>query len=319
MVNREQERPKLILIRNRLIRDRERMTEPWRLAIFQLREQLREECLNHKAGKRRFQQGRLIENFVGEIKPNTAIQVSVMSYWLFCGSPWQDELGYNEARQQHHAELKALGLRPGFHPDHSVDVGSELLFRLSSLASWIEAHEGWIIWKGLNQRAAWDSSDPIARRQALDAAIISKMPTIMSGISDWGIGRMIETFCVWNPLQWKKVLKSAAHLAEKRESCPDEDDAWVWWRYPIFRRYRWSSAEVYRAALEKFGERAATSNEAAFQAKWVRRGLRFTGKKRRKRQPPLWEFVINEEVPTNIHEGYSMLTWMPHEKSRAKA
>ena len=129
-----------------------------------------------------------------------------MSYWLFCGSPWQDQLGYDQARQQHQAELKALGFPPRFQPlGNNVEIANDLIFRLDSLASWIEAHESWIVWTALNsRRAAWDRNDPIARRQGLDAGIIAKMPTITTGISDWGIARLIESFAIWHPSQWTK-------------------------------------------------------------------------------------------------------------------
>jgi hypothetical protein len=77
-----------------LTKERERITKPWRLAIFKLRGQLAEECLSYPAECRRFQKRRLIENLIGEIGPESA----TMSYWLFCGSPWQEQLGYNDAR-----------------------------------------------------------------------------------------------------------------------------------------------------------------------------------------------------------------------------
>jgi hypothetical protein len=131
--------------------ERERITEPWRLAIFRLREQLADDCLNHVADRRRLQNRRLIENLYAEFGPSPKLpECDMMAYWLFCGSPWQDQLGYNDARQQHYAELKAFGLSSEFQPSMpqtKTQVAAfviELLFRLESLASWIEAQESWI-------------------------------------------------------------------------------------------------------------------------------------------------------------------------------
>jgi len=119
--------------RRRLIDVWERITEPWRQAIFKLRNQLADECLSQKAECRRLKQRRLIENFI-EIGPATvAPRNSMMSYWLFCGSPWQDQLGYNGARQQHYAELKSLGFSRHFQPN-TRDFVDEFIFRLDSLA-----------------------------------------------------------------------------------------------------------------------------------------------------------------------------------------
>jgi hypothetical protein len=75
---------------------------------------------------------------------------AMMAYWLFCGSPWQDQLGYNEARQQHYAELTAVKLPLEFQPRNFKTRAEadatfiELLFRPDSLASWIEAQESWV-------------------------------------------------------------------------------------------------------------------------------------------------------------------------------
>jgi hypothetical protein len=82
-----------------------------------------------------------------------------------------------------------------------------------------------------------------------------------------------------------------------------------------FSRHHWSAAEVRRAAIEKFGATDHLLNEAAFQASWVRRGLRFTGMKTLRKRPPLWDFVINEPVPRNVSLMLPLLHWIPYEKS----
>jgi len=244
-----------------LAHERERITEPWRVAIFTLREQLADDCLNHVADRRCLQNRRLIENLYAEFGPSPRLpECDMMAYWLFCGSPWQDQLSYNDARQQHYAELRALGLSPEFH--HSMrqtktQVAAfviELLFRLDSLASWIEAQESWIFWRKFRTKpAAWDRHDEGARRQTIYASLIAALPTVFDGISDRFIAEVIDDFRRWTKPQWVKILKMAARIAERGERPVTELDTWVWWRYPIFSRYHWSAGEVCRAAREKFG------------------------------------------------------------------
>jgi len=293
--------------------------EPWRRAISKLREQLEEQCLIRRAELRRFQRQRLVENLfveIGKSRDSKATDI-VMSYWLFCGSPWQNQLGYNHAQDQHFAELRELGWQPQFRPGRDFDAtANELSWRLDSLASWIEAEEGLILWRALyNNPAAWDVDDPVARRQALDAELIAKLPTLTKQVSDWASARLIESLGQWTRPQWTKVLKAATNSAGQPEKHLTELESWVWWRYPIFSRYHWSAAEAFRAALEKFGEIPELKNEAAFQSTWVRRGLRFTGSRKARRRPPFWKFVINEDVPKDANLGRSMVIWIPYEKS----
>jgi hypothetical protein len=313
--------PRKLERRSRLIDVRERITEPWREAIFKLRNQLADECLCQKAERRRFQQGRLIENFIAAIGPATvAPKNSVMSYWLFCGSPWQDQLGYDEAREQHYAELEAFGFSPQFQPN-TRDFVDELIFRLTSLTSWIEAHESWIVWRALNnQPAAWDIDDPIARKRAMHAGLLAMLRTGTEYMSDWAIARIVEAFATWSDSQWAKVLQTAGRILAQRHE-PTQLETWVWWRYPIFSRYHWSAAEVCRAAQQKFRERPDVLNQAAFQSAWVRRGLRFTGKRTKRQHPPLWQFVIKEQVPRNVSLSCPMLGWWrtSYEKSPSRS
>jgi hypothetical protein len=301
-----------------LVRERERITKPWRFAIFKLRAQLKEERLGKPPEKRHFQNRRLIQNLFAEFGSSaTAAKSALSSYWLFCGSPWQHQLGYDEARQQHYRELKARGFSPKFTPEgDSEGVVSEFLFRLDSLGSWIEAQESWIFWRqSSSEPEAWNRADPKARRQGMHAAILSRLPSITNELSDWALANIVQDLRTWSDPEWVKILKDAARIAERAQGRL-ELETWVWWRYPIFSRYRWSTAEVCRAAREKFGEIHHVNYEAAFQLFWVRRGLRFTGRRtRRQRRPPLWDFVISEEVPKNVSLKYSLLSWIPYGKS----
>lgn len=299
------------------------MTEPWRLAISKLRQQLEEECLIHSPERRRFQNRRLIRNFNAELQP-PRVESAELSYWLFCGCPLQDKFGYKDACQQHYAELKVFGLSPEFHlsmdqlKHNPASIAKELTFRLDSLACWIEAHESWITWRMLSsQPAMWDRNDPNARRQEIVASIIARLPT--QAPPTWAITAIVESSQRWKGLQWLKVLKAAVRIAGQPEKLPTELEEWVWWRYPIFSRYRWSTTEIWRAARKKFGESDNVTNEAAFQSAWVRRGLRFTGRKTRRRLPPLWDFVIDEPVPRNVSFDYPIVALIPYEKSPSRS
>ena len=303
----------------------ERLTEYWRLAIFKLRDQLYDDCLNNPPERRHLQNRRLITNLHAEFESRAhKAESAVLAYCLFCSSPWQPEPGYTEALRQHHAELKAIGISPELgHPQFKTKPKSaaftiELLFRLDSLASWIEAQEAWILWRALTERpAAWDRQDSRARMQAMDATLVARLPETVGTVSDSFICELIKSFRTWSKPQWVKTLEMAARIAERGDSPISELDRWVWWRYPVFMRYHWSASEVCRAAQTKFGPTNLLRDTAAFQAAWVRRGIRFRGKKTTRGELPLWDFVINEEVPKNIPRQCPML--IPYENSSARA
>ena len=70
----------------------------------------------------------------------------------------------------------------------------------------------------------------------------------------------------WTPEQWKNILKQAAGFSKKELLVCTEVEEWVWWCYPVFRRY------------------------------WMTRGLRFTGSKH-KGKPPLEGFALRVALP----------------------
>jgi hypothetical protein len=299
----------------------EPIIEPWRLAIFKLRDQLTRHCLRQPPERRRFQNRRLFKNFNVAYGSSPHRDKSVLlSYWWFSGYPCENEVPYKEARQQHYAELKARGFPKEFDPpgapaeNRNDPIVKEFAFRLDSLASWIEAQESWIFWRGLNERPGeWKRGDAKARQQAADATFLRRLPKTVNELPDRMIMDFVKDFRKWSSSDWAKILKAAAR--DPRDT--NEDDLrlekWVWWRYPIFSRYRWSTAEVCRAAKEKFGKIHHVDHEAAFQLFWVRRGLRFTGKRRRTRQrPPLWDFVISQQVPVNVSLRLPMLIRIPY-------
>src|SRR5262245_31682084 len=103
------------------------MARPWRDAIGKLRHQLGGTCLIDNAARRRFQNGQLIDNLFEQFqtiaaerryrdKVVTALVTGYKAYSLFCGSPWQENLGYNEARKQHLAELDVFRLPAELKP-----------------------------------------------------------------------------------------------------------------------------------------------------------------------------------------------------------
>ena len=299
----------------RLAKEFESIIKPWWLAICNLRTELGKLCLKQPPERRRFQNRRLIKTLCAEFRSSPKARKSaLMSYWLFCGSPFEDRLPYKEARQQHYAELKARGLSKQFGPTklqrkrNTVAIAKEFMFRLDSLASWIEAQESWIFWRGLQRvPSAWNRHDPKARQRALEANIIRQMRTITNELPDWIISDFVKGFRRWNSSDWAKILKASARSAEGEQEDDLKLEAWVWWRYPIFSRYRWSTSEVCRAAREKLGNIHHVNHEAAFQSFWVRRGLRFTGKRRRRERPPLWNFVISRQAPRNVSLRYPLL------------
>jgi len=94
----KQHRRNLTRTRSQVFADFQETVKWWWFAIVKLRHQLMDECRNRKAAARRFQQQRLLENLNGEIEKTNLIRTWIRLYWLFCGSPLQDKLGYNEAR-----------------------------------------------------------------------------------------------------------------------------------------------------------------------------------------------------------------------------
>jgi hypothetical protein len=104
----------------------------------------------------------------------------------------------------------------------------------------------------------------------------------------------------WTDYQWKDILEQAAGLTEKRYDCT-ELERWVWWCYPVFRRYRWNAREVLECCCRRFHEDRTgllDKGEADFRRYWMTRGLLFRGKKQKKdRTPPLAEFVEHVVLP----------------------
>jgi hypothetical protein len=323
---------------------RDRAGEFWQRALSDLRAQLTEHCLNFKGTKLRFQQGRLIRNLHKVINERGDGGLSRLAdcYWFVTASPWATRLGYDDARRLHLEEMQALGFAPLLSKERTAQ---ELDPRLQSVASWLEAHESFIIWQMLNHnRASWDADDYGARKRAATAGLLADLPARWSSFSgrssEYPIWRVVTTFLAtercdvgkdgsanfvpWPKKQWKIVLQQATKLAGKTSTDCSLLEKWVWWLYPIFYRYRWSAREVCDLAATKFPNFKEKSQES-FQQYWIRRGLRFIGKKRKytragkREKPPLTEFVETAQVPEKV--GFDYPTWasIPYENSPTSA
>jgi hypothetical protein len=104
----------------------------------------------------------------------------------------------------------------------------------------------------------------------------------------------------WTPGQWKNILRQAAGLSEKSFDCT-ELEKWVWWCYPVFRRYGWNAREVLECCCKRFDEDRTgllDKDEGHFRRYWMTRGLRYSGSKQKlDRTPPLAEFVSRVGLP----------------------
>jgi hypothetical protein len=122
----------------------------WWEALHDLRNELFAQCLNAKADKLRFQNGRLLRNVltrIDAVERPRQVETMWLCYWLMVRPDMP--LGYDEPRRLHLEERNALGITPATrtHPIREKDVypmtlERELLscvFLLESIASWIEA------------------------------------------------------------------------------------------------------------------------------------------------------------------------------------
>jgi hypothetical protein len=223
--------------------------------------------------------------------------------------------GYEEMRRLHGEEMAARGLRSAVEFCSSVvESLDELLLRVRSIASWMEAHEAfslWLVFKEL--RGAW-RGDISARARTLQALYLSQLPQkFLIDTKHRGRELLTARFSEgvrigtdygnrpWTEGQWRNILRQAAGLVGKRYGCT-ELELWVWWAYPVFRRYGWNTRQVLGVASERGmdfeKEKAGIDQLMVFQKYWIRRGLRFAGgKQRQDSAPPLWEFVKQVVLP----------------------
>lgn len=190
----------------------------------------------------------------------------------------------------------------------------ELYFRSSSIASWMEAQESFSSWLGFKDlRQAW-RGDIDERARAIQALYLSQLSQRLLTKTEHRSRELITARFPegvrigtnydnrpWNEGQWRSILERAARLTDKRYDCT-ELERWVWWCYPVFRRYRWNTREVLNAASEREidfeKEKSGIDKLITFQKYWIRRGLRFVGRKQKQnRTPPLEELVRHVVLP----------------------
>jgi hypothetical protein len=175
-----------------------------------------------------------------------------------------------------------------------VRFEGELLFRLFSIASWMEAQESFSLWLAMRFcRAAWNSEDEDERARSITACILAR-PKLASVSQGLGLTRNKD---LWASKQWKNILKHAATLATKPDDCA-QLEKWVWWCFPVFQRLKWNARQVIDAAVKRgiTFENEKLYELKKFQKYWIRRGLRFAGGKQ-KRVPLLAEFIQNISLP----------------------
>jgi hypothetical protein len=282
-------------------------------AIHELRIELTDHCLSAKEDQLRFQNGRLFTKVIAGIERlgrRDVIETMAFCYALATATNRWLDLGYDEPRRMHREEMAALKAIPAAQEDgrskeKRLAVRDEfvpMLFLLESIASWIEAQEAFNTWFAFNRnRKAWRGKDPEARRLALEAGIIARLPDFsiekevagkykVQHLSIWLGGK-------WNDSQWTRILEQAARLAEKGEKAFTPMEYWVWWCYPVFSRWGWNTREVREAAAQRGFREAEEMAEEKFRRYWMTRGLRLGGKRTSRTSPPLAEFVRHVSLP----------------------
>ncbi len=313
----------------------------WWDAINDLRGQLETECLTSEPDKLRFQNGRLIENLTQRIElagKNRLIDTMSLCYSLVTDRSLQ--LGYDEPRRLHFEEINALCAIPATErlawvlPEHERSKLGDcvsFLFLLDSIASWIEAQESLSMWIAFKlNRAAWQGDDPDARACAIQAEMLAKFPARIIESDGWkgrklrgahvweGWGLAVDSQGVpWNRRHWSNILEKAARLAEKGEKDCTALERWVWWCYPIFRRYAWRAEEVRKSAVARGFAEAEKATEANFRRNWITDGLRFVGNREKRNKAPLAEFVRHVAVP-NHRNSRGLPVWGNATKLRKK-
>jgi hypothetical protein len=287
--------------------------EVWWEALCDFRNELHEHVEEAKKDQRRFQTGRLFRSLIKRIKAEATgkDQWVAMLYCYHFVTGISRHLGYDEARRLHGEEMAAKGLSsPRSFCSRPVSDLDELTFRVSSMASWMEAQESlslWLVFKDL--RPAWRGNRD-ERARVIQACYLSKLPqkfltkTKRRGREvigahlrpELGIGTNYDDKW-WNDRQWANILEQAARLTDKRYDCT-ELEKWLWWCYPVFKRNRWNTREVVEAALRRFNEPDSIPEPKELRRHLMSIGLRIAGRKQKQdRTPLLAQFVENVVLP----------------------
>jgi hypothetical protein len=297
----------------------------WLEALCDFEKELHEHVEEAEKDQFRFQDRRLFKSLIKNIKAKATgrEEWSALFYCYRFMTDTSRHLGYDEARRLHGEEMAARTL---YSPRSFCSVlpkrfsqapgrfRDELLFRAHSIAAWMEAQESFSLWLVFKEvRRAWRGNMD-ERAHAIQALYLSQLPQrlltetkhkgrIRVGAHlrpELGVGTNYDNR-PWTDAQWKNILEQATGLTGKKYNCT-ELERWVWWCYPVFRRYRWSTREVLNAASEREidfeREKTGIDKLITFQKYWIRRGLRFVGgKQKQNRPPPLAEFVRHVVLP----------------------
>jgi hypothetical protein len=323
--------------------------EIWRNALDDLRRQHSDQCRTSKPDKLRFQDGRLTDNLWERVKTAAGedqlqrVVWMLRCYWFITTF----RLGYDEPRRLHCEEMKAVGQQDSPRSfclslarrlaKNPLATVKELWFRVNSIASWMEAQESFSMWLAFkDNRAFWQASDLGAMKRAFQAWILATGMTHLGvyeyefkgrrvrGMRLWeGLGVGTDDKGVpWSPRQWANILKQAARVAEKGSNNCTPLEQWVWWCYPVFHRYGWGAREVRDAAsFRRFTDedslKVIKKPEVRFRRYWMTRGLRFAGRKTKRRSPPLAEFVRDIAVPS-LDNMRGVVGWFPLRKKNQR-
>jgi hypothetical protein len=281
--------------------------EVWLGALRNFEEELHEELEIPGSDRLRFQNGRMYGALV------RGIQAVASGKWelgvMFdCYEYMAVRLlhsGYGEVRRLHGEEMKWRGMAsarefcrwmPGRMAEKPEEIFlEELRSRVRSLCSWVECQTGftwWLVFRDF--RRGWRGTGE-DRARAVAALYLSRRSFGARVIQGYG-GKP------WTERQWCNILEQAVKLVGKKYECK-ELEKWVWWCYPVFRRYRWNVREVLESASRRgidFGETRLAELEK-FQKYWIRVGLRFMGGRHPKnRTPPLRDFVEGMVLPDPV-------------------
>jgi hypothetical protein len=267
--------------------------EVWLEGLYDFENELHEHV--EKAGKDQlhFQDGRLFRCLTKHIKAKARGKdewFALFDCYRFMTDP-SPHPGYEEARRLHGEEMEARRLFSACEfcrllPGHfTVALArDELHSRARSIAFWMEAQGAFSLWLVFrNLRSAWHG-DMGERMRAIQAAYLSKLP---QGCLVKTTRRGREVFSVhfpegvrigtdhdntpWNKGQWQNILKQAARLTEKRYDCT-ELEKWVWWCYPVFKRFGWNTREVQEAAIQRGFTEVSDMYEANFRRRLMSMG-----------------------------------------------
>jgi hypothetical protein len=197
------------------------------------------------------------------------------------------------------------------HLESKPGKESIVLMLLRSIAWWMEAQESFSMWLSFrHHRAGW-RGDLDQRARAIQASILATALTRLyvyeykgrqtRGVRLWeglGVGTNYKGD-VWNQRQWANILGQAARLAEKGEADCTALERWLWWCYPVFRRYGWNIREVQQAAKTRGFTPAEEMYEANFRRYLLTRGIAVRGRRTKRESPPLAEFVQELEPPVS--------------------